>query len=60
MTKIQVKMDAMLMNNGSYAVRPEGQLGSCGGYPILWTVQYIRARSSDEAISKSNPYYTYS
>ena len=59
MIKQQVTMDAVLMNNGSYAVRPEGMLGSCGGSPVLWTVQYIRARNAAHAIDKATPLYQY-
>lgn len=47
------KLEATQLRPGYYAVRPEGQLGTCGSYPYLWTVQYIKARSEKEAIAKA-------
>ena len=36
-----------------YAVRPKGQLGTCGWYPSAWTVAYVTAVSEKEAIAKA-------
>jgi len=35
------------------AVRPQGALGTCGWAPEPWTVQYVRARSAEEALRKA-------
>ena len=48
-----MKLEATLLRNGEYAVRPQSQLGTCGWYPKAWTVQYIKAASSQEAIRKA-------
>lgn len=43
---------ATLLHDNIYAVRPTGQLGTCGYYPYAWTVQYIKAKSPQQAIQK--------
>ena len=48
-----VELEATPLRDGKWAVRPKGQLGTCGFHPIPWTVQYIRARSAAEAIRKA-------
>ncbi len=48
-----MKLEATELRNGRWAVRPEGQLGTCGWHPQPWTVQYVTARSADEAIKKA-------
>ncbi len=61
MTAKQVKLDAIHLRDGVWAVRPEGCLGTCGwvnGQP--WTVQYIRASSPEMAIRKANANARYS
>lgn len=45
-----MKLDAIRLNSGVWAVKPEGQLGTCGFYPKAWTVQFIKASSKDKAI----------
>lgn len=45
-----MKLDAERLRSGAWAVRPEGQLGTCGFYPKAWTVQIIKAVSKDMAI----------
>jgi hypothetical protein len=37
------------LGRGRYAVRPEGQLGTCGFYPTAWSVVYVTARSPHHA-----------
>lgn len=48
-----MKLEATELRNGMYAVRPLGQLGTCGFYPEPWTVCYVRARNEEEAIEKA-------
>lgn len=36
-----------------WAVRPEGQLGTCGFYPRAWQVCYVKAGSAQDAIRKA-------
>ena len=47
-----IELDAIKLNNGEYAVKPKGQLGTCGFYPIPWEVSYVKARSAEDAIEK--------
>lgn len=47
-------MEATLLRDGVYAVRPIGQLGTCGWYPYPWTVTYVRAKSEQDALRKFN------
>jgi hypothetical protein len=46
-------MEATYLRDGRWAVRPKGQLGTCGFHPIAWSVVIVRARSADEAIRKA-------
>ena len=47
-------MYAVKLNSGNqWAVRPDGQLGTCGWYPYPWTVTYVTARNEQEAIRKA-------
>ena len=48
-----IKLEATHLRDNRWAVRPEGQLGTCGFYPKAWTVIYVKARSADEAIKKA-------
>ena len=50
-----VKMEAIKLAS-CYAVRPEGQLGTCGFFPVPWEIQYIVARSKAEALRKAHHY----
>lgn len=45
-----MKLEATHLRDNLYAVRPEGQLGTCGFFPEPWEVQYIRARSPEHAV----------
>ena len=53
----KVQMEATLLRGKKYAVRPAGQLGTCGFYPVPWTVEYVNARSEREALWKASPLY---
>ena len=47
------KLSATSMGRRRYAVRPEGQLGTCGFHPAPWTVVYVTARSPIHARAKA-------
>lgn len=48
-------LEATSLGNGRYAVRPRGQLGTCGWYPWAWTAVFITARNAADAIRKARP-----
>jgi len=48
-------MSATHLRTGKWAVRPAGQLGTCGWYPKPWTVVYVSASSEAEALRKAAP-----
>ena len=50
---MRIELEATQLRGNTYAVRPKGQLGTCGWYPYAWTVQYVRARSASEAVFKA-------
>lgn len=50
---MQVEYEATHLRNNQYAVRPKGQLGTCGFYPVPWTVVYVTARSEQDALRKA-------
>ena len=50
-----VKLEALHMRDNLYAVRPVGALGTCGWSPVAWAVQWVRARSPEEAVRKVKP-----
>lgn len=50
MNKVHTELEAIQLRSGKWAVRPVGQLGTCGWYPEPWTIQYVSARSEAEAI----------
>lgn len=39
------KLSVISLGRRRYAVRPEGQLGTCGFHPVAWRVVYVTARS---------------
>jgi hypothetical protein len=45
--------EATYLRDNRYAVHPKGQLGTCGWYPVPWTVVYVNARSPEAAIRKA-------
>lgn len=47
-------MEATRLRANRYAVRPKGQLGTCGFYPYPWTVIYVNAKSEADAIRKAS------
>jgi len=51
MTAIQY--EATHLRDNRWAVRPQGQLGTCGWYPVPWQVQYVTARSAEAALRKA-------
>lgn len=48
-----IKLEAVYLPNGKWAVRPAGELGTFGFYPKPWTAIYVKARSAEEAIKKA-------
>lgn len=48
-----IELEATRLNGGTWAVRPKGQLGTCGWYPQPWTVAYVKAATAEEAIRKA-------
>lgn len=48
-----IKLEAVYLRNGKWAVRPAGKLGTCGFHPKPWTAIYVKARSAEEAIKKA-------
>lgn len=47
------ELEATHLRDNRYAVRPKGQLGTCGWHPKAWTVVYVNARNAEEAIRKA-------
>jgi hypothetical protein len=52
-TAKEADMYAVRLRSGKWAVRPKGQLGTCGWYPYPWNVVYVTARNEQEAIRKA-------
>jgi len=48
-----IEYEATKLQGNRYAVRPKGQLGTCGWYPIVWTVIYVTAFNEQQAIEKA-------
>ena len=48
-----MKLEAIHLRANRWAVRPQGQLGTCGWYPEPWNVVYVNARSAADAIRKA-------
>ena len=46
-------LEATSLRDGRWAVRPAGQLGTCGWHPRPWTVVYVNAPSADIAVRKA-------
>lgn len=53
MTVSASDLDATHLRGNVYAVRPKGQLGTCGYHPYPWTVEYVRARDATSAIQRA-------
>src|SRR5450631_3372223 len=50
--KTMSELEATEIQPGRYAVRPTGQLGTCGSYPYVWTAVYVNARYPAHAVHK--------
>ena len=50
--KPDIALEATPLHGSTYAVRPVGQLGTCGCHPRAWTVAYLTASSAADAILK--------
>ena len=48
-----IRLEALLLREGRYAVRPAGQLGTCGWSPIPWDVCYVNAHNPGAAIRRA-------
>ncbi len=49
-----MELEATHLRGGSYAVRPKGQLGTCGWSPRPWTVVYVNGASNEaDAVKKA-------
>jgi len=48
-----MKYEADQLRDNRWAVRPCGQLGTCGWYPQPWQVVFVTARSESEALRKA-------
>ena len=48
-----MKYEADHLRGNRWAVRPQGQLGTCGFYPEPWDVVFVTARSESEALRKA-------
>jgi hypothetical protein len=48
-----MKLEATHLGGRRWAVRPEGQLGTCGWSPCAWTVIYVNASNAAEAVRKA-------
>jgi len=45
-------LEATHLGGRRWAVRPKGQLGTCGWHPVSWDVIYVEAGTAAEAIRK--------
>lgn len=50
----EIKLEATHLRGDQWAVRPEGQLGTCGWRPKAWTVQYVKAACAEDAVRKAS------
>lgn len=48
-----INLEATKLRDNIWAVRPEGQLGTCGFHPKPWTVIYVKAANAEVAIIKA-------
>jgi hypothetical protein len=47
------QLEATHLRGRRWAVRPAGQLGTCGWHPYAWTVIYVNASNAAEAVRKA-------
>lgn len=52
----QVEHEATHLRGKRYAVRPVGQLGTCGFHPCPWQVIYVNADSRRQALYRAGRY----
>jgi hypothetical protein len=50
---VKLELEATHLRNTRWAVRPPGQVGTCGWHPVPWTVVYVNAFSAKEAVKKA-------
>ncbi len=48
-----MKLEATHLKGRRYAVKPAGQLGTCGFYPEAWIICYVNANSAAQAVLKT-------
>lgn len=48
-----IELEATQLRANRWAVRPKGELGTCGWCPQPWTVVYVKAATAAEAIRKA-------
>lgn len=41
------------IRSGTWIVRPEGQLGTCGNYPYAWDAIFVRAFTEQGALKRA-------
>ena len=46
-------LEAIHLRDNRWAVRPAGQLGTCGWHPHPWSVIYVNASDAQEALKKA-------
>ena len=46
-----IELEATKIRLRKYAVRPRGQIGTCGSFPKPWSVIYVTASSKSKAVS---------
>jgi hypothetical protein len=50
---LNIELEATKLRDDRWAVRPKGQLGTCGWCPVPWQVVYVKAPSAKAAIHKA-------
>lgn len=51
---IKYILDATHLRGNQWAVKPKGQLGTCGWYPGPWMIVYVTAPNEKTAIRKAH------
>lgn len=46
-------LEATHLRGRRWAVKPAGQLGTCGFHPVPWTVVYVTASSASDAVKRA-------
>jgi hypothetical protein len=50
---IESELEATHLRDDLWAVRPKGQIGTCGFFPRAWTVVFQKAPSAEKAILRA-------